>query len=276
MKKHLLLLVCLLAVFAAGSLALWLLGSERWSALGLNLFTDTLGIAITVFLIDKLIQAREQARTLPQRLVAFEDVRLLTIRRVGFWYQAYMAAVPGTLPTHVRDLLSPEAIGRIRAHLDMDSEPNVVPPRTWWSYLPQETVSFQRAAERILERHSTTLDPIAFQAVYTALHASLDANASTAMLQADQQIGFPRPRILGAYLCILPEHFTALLDLVDWLVSEKAALSKVSSSARLGVIDVELSGVRPDGTPPCMIAPAKLAAQLKAQSEYRERSGQPP
>ena len=44
-----------------------------------------LGVAITVFVIDRLIQAREETKNIPQKLAAYEDVRLYASRYISFW-----------------------------------------------------------------------------------------------------------------------------------------------------------------------------------------------
>lgn len=132
MTRHDKLIATAIGLVAMLFLALWLLGSGRLADFGLNGFTETLGIAFTVLLIDHLLGRREAARTLPQRLAAFEDVRLVVQRRITFWFQAYMLAVPDPLPTSVRELLSPRSIARIGSLLDMDSYANVTPRRNWW------------------------------------------------------------------------------------------------------------------------------------------------
>lgn len=267
MKRHDRQVAAAIVVVAAIFLLLWLLAPSRLADFGLNGFTETLGIAFTVLLIGQLLRGREEARTLPQRLAAFEDVRLLAQRRITFWFQAYMAAVPGALPTRVHELLSPQSIALLAGHLDMDSHPNVTPRRTWWQYVSEDLESFRVSAERILERYNAILDPKAFLSIHRLLNTTVEPGLPLGILQSDQEAGYPRPRLLGNYLPILPEHFTALLELIDWLVSEKQSLSKITGE-KLGEITVTLHGNRSDGIPPCMMAPEKMAAQIQVLNEH--------
>lgn len=249
-------------------------GTGRWADFGLNGFTETLGIAFTVFLIDQLLRRREEVRTLPQRLAAFEDVRLLANRRTTFWFQAYMAAVPDALPTHVHQLLSPQSIALVCGHLDMDTQPNVTPSRTWWQHVPEDMESFRASAERVLERYSGILEPRAFLTIHRLLNNTGEPGLVLGILQSDQQKGFPRPKLLGNYLPVMEDHFSALIELIDWLASEKQKLSKITGE-KLGEITEVLNGNRPDGVPPCMMEPGKKAAQFHALNEHLQRSAHP-
>lgn len=270
MKRHDRQIAAAIAVVAALFLLLWLLAPGRLADFGLNGFTETLGIAFTVLLIDQLLRRREETRMLPQRLAAFEDVRLLAQRRITFWFQAYMAAVPGSLPTHVRELLSPQSIALLGGHLDMDSHPNVTPRRTWWQYLPEDLESFRVSAERTLERYNAILEPKTFLCIHRLLNTTLEPWLPLGILQSDQEVGFPRPRLLGNYSPVMPEHFTVLLELIDWLLSEKQILSKISGE-KLGEITESLCGNRPDGIPPCMMAPERMASQIHALNEHLQQ-----
>lgn len=269
MKRHDWQVAASIIAVATIFLALWKFGTGRLADFGLNGFTETLGIAFTVFLIDQLLRRREEARILPQRLAAFEDVRVLVQRRISFWFQAYMAAVPGDLPAHVRDLFSPQSIALVGGLLDMDSHPNVTPRRTWWQYVPEDLESLRVSAERILERYTAILDPKAFLSVHKLLTTTVEPGLPTGILQSDQEHRFPRPRVLGSYLPVLPDHFAALLALIEWLVLERQDLSERTGEA-LGEITVDLSGNRPQGTPPCMMAPEKLAAQVQALKDHHQ------
>ena len=50
------------------------LKTEEFKDFGLNFFTEILGVVITVFVIERFIQKKEDKRNLPQKLAAYEDV----------------------------------------------------------------------------------------------------------------------------------------------------------------------------------------------------------
>lgn len=76
--RHKRLLVLLMCFIATACLYLWLGTQGESSNFGLNAFTETLGILITVLIVDHLIKRQEELRSLPQKATAYEDVRLLT------------------------------------------------------------------------------------------------------------------------------------------------------------------------------------------------------
>lgn len=271
MTRHDKQIAGILAVVAVVFFLLWQLGPKSLSDFGLSAFTTTLGIAFTVLLIDRLLRRREAARSLPQRLAAFEDVRILAQRRISFWHQAYMASVPHPLPTSVQELLNPATIHRIGSCLDMDSYANITPKRTWWQHAPESTQSFLDAAEKILQRYNAILEPRVFLSIQQMIRATPEPGLTLGLLQSDQEMGFPRVRVLGNYVLFMEDHFVALLELVDWLIEERVSLAK-ESGKELGPISTALSGKRLEGTPACMIAPEKLAAQLQALQDFRQKS----
>lgn len=255
---------------ALAFLGLWGFGGERLSDFGLNGFTETLGIAFTVLLIDRLLSRREAVRTLPQRLAAFEDARLLAQRRISFWHGAYALSVPDPMPASVQELFSRKTIARIGELLDMDSNANVTPRSTWWHYVTQDLQSFHRDAERLLERYNSILEPKAFLAVHRMLQSAGEPGLVLGLLQSDQELGFPRPRVLGNFLLVRSEFFDALLELIDWLIAEKTRL-KAETGQEVGIIEHALQGNRASGTPECMISPEKLASQVQAWQRSQER-----
>lgn len=251
-------------------LFMWTRLDSPLSDFGLNGFTEALGIGITVFLVDLLQKKREEKRLIPQRRVAYEDVRVLVARIIAFWQSAYLSAVPKPLPASVSDLLSKSCIEQIGSCLDMDSRANVTPSRTWWDYLPQELQDFRQRATVILERHNGILDPAAYHAVHQIAHSGMEPGLVHGIRASDQEMGFPRIRILGNYCFFLPDYFSSVLELVEWCNSEADAIERVSSHKLLRIAK-DLSGAPHSTTPPCMIKPENLAAQLNALKVFRER-----
>lgn len=106
------LIVLLIGLISVIFLYMWTRLEGPLSDFGLNGFTESLGIGITVLLIDFLQKKREEMRLLPQRLVAYEDVRLLVARIYTFWNSAYLQSVPETPPSSINDLLSESYINK--------------------------------------------------------------------------------------------------------------------------------------------------------------------
>ncbi len=98
MKKSLSLLkewgtiILILSLCLLLGLFCWL-KTEEFKDFGLNFFTEILGVVITVFVIERFIQKKEDKRNLPQKLAAYEDVRLYTSRYISFWTETYRRRV---------------------------------------------------------------------------------------------------------------------------------------------------------------------------------------
>lgn len=242
--------------------------SPETSGILANLGTGFIGTVLTVLVVDWLYERRENARLMPKRIVAQEDVRLLVTRIYTFWFQAYMASVPGELPKTIDELVSDESMNKIRNNLDMNSTANVTPRMNWWQYLPTVLYDFKNLADRILVRHSETLDPEAYRMVNQLAHAAMDPNFSSAIRQSDIELGFPRPQVLGSFIVIFDEYFPTLLKLLTWCNEEAKEINRWKDS-KAQMIDKNLIGSRPNGAPQCMIAPEELARQLIELERHR-------
>jgi len=238
---------------------------SKTSGILANLTTGFIGTAVTILVVDLLYERRENKRLMPRRIVAQEDVRLLVARIYSFWFQAYMASVPGELPKTIDELVSKESIKKIRNNLNMNSTPNVTPRMNWWQYLPSVLHDFKNLADRILVRHSETLAPEAYRMVSQLAHAAMNPDFSSTIRQSDIDLGFSQPQVLGNFIIILDEYFPTLLELINWCNKEAKEINRWKDNQAM-VIDKNLTGNRPDGTPECMIDPEELARQL---SEFK-------
>jgi len=284
-----------LIVLSIACFILWKKNVPGWTEFGLNAFTEILGIIVTIVFVDQLIRQQELRRTLPLQAAAYEDARILITRIIYFWEGAFYQAVPQpiplilaeilktspefsvsltTPPSSVEQLFSLESINLIRLCLDLDSHPNVAPPRTWWEWLPQQEKEFYSRAERILERHAANLEPEAYILVHqltnSFLHADTGMRIMVAMRQFDQQEGFPRPHNLAAYWGTTAEALETVVKLNKWCIQKKHFLEK-NGLVELRDPILELNKPETSSSPRCMIDPDKLIQSALAVQAYRER-----
>lgn len=209
-----------LILAATGCAVLWGYGPESLSDFGLNAFTETLGILVTVFFIDHLLKRQLERRLLPQRSAAYEDVRLYTARFTGFWSDAVRDASASPGPSTYEELFSRERFDELLKHLDLTGKPKVTPPRTWFDWFPHQYHELHELAERILERHNSILDPDAYALVHQLSIEGPSGSILTAIRQTDQINGIPRPTNLGSYWPHPEGMFDAILSLIDWAQRE--------------------------------------------------------
>ena len=272
--RHKRLLILLMCLIASCCLYLWLSTNGETSNFGLNAFTETLGILVTVLIVDHLIKRQEELRTLPQKATAYEDVRLLTTRIVGFWADVCHACVPEASPASVDELFSHASFDKMNRYLNLDSQPNVDPPRTWWDWLVQSLFDHRKRAETILERHNNVLDPNTYALVHQIATEGIEPSIIQTLRQSDQRSGFPRPHILGSY-CFLPENYCeTVVNLVSWCEAQVMQLES-NGIAGLKRVSAIIGPWDRQDNPPSMIDDAELLKQLAAVQQYREINSSP-
>lgn len=257
-------------LIASGCLYLWLSTSGEMSNFGLNAFTETLGILVTVLIVDNLIKRQEELRSLPQKATAYEDVRLLATRIVGFWSEVYRACVPETSPTSVNELFCPVSFEKMGRHLNLDAQPNVTPTRTWWDWFPQNLSDHKKRAETILERHNNVLDPVTYAHVHQIATDGIDPDIFHTLRQSDQQMGgFPRPHILASYYFLPESYCETVINLVSWCDKQ---FTQLEGNGIVGLkrVGATIGPWERQDAPPSMIAEQELLRQLNAMQQFRE------
>ncbi|EHW0696155.1 hypothetical protein K1B30_004539 [Vibrio parahaemolyticus] len=241
---------------------------------GLNAFTETLGIAVTILLVDKILTKKEEAKSLPLRAAAYEDVRFLTTNLVIFWNDIYVASVKGESPSEVQELFSQESVNRMALNLDLDGKPNVTPPRTWWEWLPEQNKEISAQAEKILERHVQSLSPHVYSFIHSLLTDGMlfknrGMNVLPMIRGADRHINFPRPTNLAEYMFEDESSLHPIVKLDEWCHKEFSYLtSKGLTSLKA---PFTLTSQVTD-TPKSQMTVGKLAKQREAVKAYREKA----
>ena len=220
-------------------LALWLL-IPTTSDFGLNAFTETLGIIVTVILVDKIIRKREEERILPLKIAAYKDVKKLTADILSFWFTIYKESVDEPFPETIEEFFQEDNLKKIAAHLNLDGIPNVTPSRTWWEYLPQLGNQMKQDAERILERHVQNLEPEVYSMIHEQLSLGILSNIGirqiTAIKQSDIEHRTPRPRNLGGYFPIIADRYSKIIELYNWCNQYSAYLNSMNADTINSII----------------------------------------
>lgn len=258
--------------FILVGLICWL-SSTKTEDFGSNFFTEMLGVAVTVFIVDRLIQKRDEKRNIPQKLAAYEDVRLYASRYINFWTETYRLSVPEPDPETIEDFFSEKGMSKILDYLNMDSEPNVTPTQKWWSWIVDNAKEFKENGDKILDRHSHNLDPIAFGFVHQLTESSFNnvLMMMPSIRQSDISMKFPRIKILRSY-SIFPtkEDFEAVLGLVNWCNESYSMLQKYNNSIRKVM---EYKPNKDGKAPPkCMIQSEVLKQQIDDLQKYRDKT----
>lgn len=268
-KKSEWLIILIISVLLLIGLVLWLC-FDKTKEFGLNFFTEMLGSAVAIFIIDRLIKSREEARSIPQKLAAYEDVRLYTSRYIDFWIGAFRESVPEDDPETVEDFFSENGMSKILKYLYLDSEANVFPSRNWHNWIVDNAKKIQENGNKILDRYSYNLDPEAFgylhQLTQSVFNTCLLTLPSTYQFDALEKI--PRVRVLAYYSIPPDKDFEPILGLLNWCNKTYNQLKKYDAS----IIKVsEYAPIKDKIMPPkCMIPVSILMSQMKQWQQFRE------
>jgi len=262
----------ILIVLTVLGLILWL-GFPSTKDFGLNFMTEMLGALITIYVIDRLIKNMEKLKSIPQRLAAYEDVRLYTSRYISFWLDAYRASVPEEDPPTITEFFSKNGLEKVFKYLYLDAKPNVIPPRTWECWIVENASEFKTNGDKILDRHSYNLDPN----VYGFLHHLTEGMFNNMLMsipslhQSDLSMNFPRVRTLG-YYSIPPQgdDLSAILGLYNWCENEFNELKKFKASVKQVFIYQQRKNK--DKSPKSMIPVDIFDIQIKSLRDFREKN----
>ena len=231
-------LVLLIIVLAVAFFLMWKFGAGELHDFGLNAFTETVGIGITVFLVDQLLKNQERRRQRPLQIAAFHDVQSFVDGLATLWLNIYNWSgkdelSPPPEPPSIAQFLTLSYFEAIRQRLNLDAEACVFPKRTWWAYLPQAENQYRQLGEKILERHSSVLDPYAYHLIHKVLNGFLDPNIGLNMLSVSKQAGgfgsredwdrLPENQRnrLGRYWLAIEENLQDFAALHSWYISHK-------------------------------------------------------
>jgi len=251
---------------------LWKFGNQDLQDFGLNFFTEILGVVITVLIIDKLVKDREQKKMAPLKLAEYEDAVSFFTEFTSFWRDAYSISVNEEFPNSFDDFLSNKGIGKVFENLDLNTEPNVTPKRTWWNWITQNHKIWKDKSDKYLERHATYSDP----ELYKLIHGFSEGTFMkllpliNSIKQSDIHKNFPRLSLLSHYaMQPTPKDYEILRDLKKLLENLNKQLSKDFPDLKLFKYNpVELSkrNIR------CSLSQETLEKYLKEKKKFEENN----
>lgn len=198
----------------------WLYLPDDYSELknlGLNAFTEIIGIMVTVAIVDKLIQEQEERKLLPIKIAAHRDVGHFINAISTLWITAYDKCVPIDRPKDEPStmIFTPKYFNAIGNHLDLDALAPVVPERTWIDYLKKQEVELRQQGEKILERYPTILEPDIYNLIHKILNKFLNHHTGMFIIEIrrnrERERGESRASLLENYWYIEEDFFARTL-----------------------------------------------------------------
>ena len=110
---------------------------SEWRSFGLNMFTELLGVILTLLAIDFSSKRRLQKEKLPLRIIAYNDISNFVNNNLNFWKNLFEQSVPDSvpLPSSFEEFMKVETFAYISKYLDLESKkvngdcPKVIPFR---------------------------------------------------------------------------------------------------------------------------------------------------
>jgi hypothetical protein len=208
------LLVILLAVGIAVSLAMDWCPNSYIKGLGPNLLAGFIGSAVSVYGIDHLQRRRQMREQIPLLASCAEQVHLLSQTAIEFWRQAYQASVADGAVQSLEDLFAPSSIEKIKASLYMNAQSDET-GKDWSQRLTSAMYGVRVTASEILDRYATVVPPDVHRAIHVLAWVWLEKLVDM-VRSSCPSLGYPIPDTLGGYWPEKPDWFEAVLTLHQW------------------------------------------------------------
>ena len=163
MKKSYLNILIGIILFSSLILAFYLWKNNSFTEdinnFGLNLFTEILGIFITVLVIEKIITIKKEKDDRLIKAACYREIQMFLSRYFGLWFLAYHSSVPGENPKTIEEFYTLDNMSKIEKNLDLDSLVENYPPICWWDYFKANIEDLKQRVELVLLRYSNYLEP---------------------------------------------------------------------------------------------------------------------
>lgn len=226
-----LILIFLSLIFLSFSL----LASDNswWADFGLNAFTETLGVTLTVLVIDYLFQKQKEVNILPRRVATFDDIVLLHNRSVKIFHDIHSIAGNSKYNRSIEELLNPQHISK-SSHLLSVMQILPINPKTGLPKLIDNSIdkidNNQKLAEKILARHQL----IICHDAYKIIHKLCSLPIPSESLKGAQQFGVAFEILFDFSVenSNIIRYLNKIQKLNEWVVQEHEELTN------LGCIDL--------------------------------------
>jgi hypothetical protein len=238
--KHIYSWTLALALFilAALGLILWLC-TDSYSEFGLNFLSEIVGASITIFIIDFLQDKREEERIIPIKAIAFQDISLLFNRAMDIFYIMYSESVEVDSPASIIEFLEGDSMMRALVCCDVTKPTRTFPVLTLEHYLKNEIEQLRDLANKVLNKGTIHVEPEALMAIHYLFNESPFVISLGRIDSHRHAISSMHGNIysnnVSPILNIIPPNKKAiesLINLHNWLVSEKQYLAKRVSDLR--------------------------------------------
>jgi hypothetical protein len=148
---------------------LWLSSPDPSSMrdFGLNLFTEMIGVLLTVLVIERILHVARKREERPRLAAMYISVNRFFILHTFVWERAYHSSVPEPRPATLAEFYSRDTFDKIWCYLDLRSQYPLLKRQSWYEELKRHRKFLQTEGRRILALHGAHLDA----QVYADIHS---------------------------------------------------------------------------------------------------------
>jgi hypothetical protein len=193
---------------------------------------------IAVFLIDRLLEKKEEARKAPIKYVVYQEISVVYNRFVNLLLDLYANACPEPAPLSIGEFLADGFLERAFLYTNVEAQANVFPARLVHEYLNDQAKDLRDRAEKIIDKYSAFMEPSALSLLYGLfLNSSFMMKVTTLSKIIEARRPWPYPQSLGYHLGGMTEREVSDLQTLEkWLFKERRVLVKRYTELRQIVI----------------------------------------
>jgi hypothetical protein len=230
--------IVLIATLAVLSFDIPYLTSSSVKNFSMNLATEVIGIGLTIFLVDRVIEKQQEAELKRYRQVALQRLRTPLARHVDFLFQMFKATVetkPQNDLVEVSDLFNKTFFANV-AFLDFFKPAPIssalVGSPNWATYLVMESKSLNDSLGQILDKYSVYVDVELIELIEEMLDKKF--YRIVAVLQDEVTAGIhrgvtqPYPGFINLTKHIVEPHVWSFQDLIHYFNSQVSNEHKIN------------------------------------------------
>lgn len=170
---------------------------EVWlSNLSGNLVAEIFGILLTVVIVDRIIEAKQEKERQKFKQVAFQQLRIPLVNHFQMLFNIYKASVtskPSNNYENLRDFFNDDYFNEI-AFYDFTKPNSTSTGFSGFDYLPREFKEFKQTLNKTIDKYGFYLNSDTVDTIEQLINSSLTSFISKiqSILQIDQTEGYKR------------------------------------------------------------------------------------
>lgn len=255
----------LFVVIGLFSIAFWT--TDSTDDFGLNAFTELLGVALTIFIVNRVFENRQKREELPARILVYKEITAMTNRIILFWSRIEMATSVER-SNNVDELLNQENIARLAQKLDLLGDPPPNTAKNWLEFFEQEITLVQNYHTKLLSNYVNHLTPDQVSLIHGIAEESIfSLSGFHGMVNSYNE----NVKKYSSNMSIFPSYLSAILPAPNYSYSNIIELHHICLEENIFLEEQGISWLEPPtkvtgtggGTASSLLTPERKRTQAK-------------